>query len=117
MSRDWVFVHEAVTTEDLRRVACVVDRDCRRVELCDCSLTLERLARCHPRSCVVVGEPGDVRAHLHVGNPERDRLEATDRLAESLALLRITHRLVNTRLCKPDGKSADRDPPFVERRQ
>ena len=68
----------------------------------------------HPRGGVVVGEPRDVRAHLHVGDAERHRLVAADRRAERLAFLRVAHRLVDAGLREADGERADRDAALVE---
>src|SRR4051794_10069004 len=79
--RDGVLVHEAVATVDLSRLARVRHGDLARVELRDRSLALERLPGEHPRGRVVVGKPRRVRAHLHVGDLELDRLVGADAAA------------------------------------
>src|SRR6185437_15101061 len=110
-------VHEPVTAEDLRRVPRVVHRRIGSGQLRDRRLLLERLAREHLRGGVPPGEPRVVRADLHVGDLELQRLEPPDRSAERGAVPDVGQRLVHAPLGESGGQGGDRDPALVQRAQ
>ena len=61
--------------------------------------------------------PRDLRLHRHVGELELDCLVLGDGHAERLALLCISQRRIETRLCDTDRQRRDRDPSAGQRVQ
>src|SRR5262245_18290923 len=113
-ARDRSLLHVAEAAVDLERGVRDAVRELARVELRHRGLSGERASLIlEPRSLVDEGAPGlDLRRH--VAEPEADRRECGDRLAELLALPCVRECDVVGALGEPDPHRRDRDAPAVE---
>src|SRR4051812_13124686 len=111
------FLRVAVAAEHLDRLARPLARDAAREQLRLRALDRVRVARLLQARRAPDERAGGLDLGLHVGELLLDRLEAADRPAERVAVLRVGGRDVERGLRDADRLRGDADPPGVERAQ
>ena len=112
---DRVVVDVAGAAVDLDRQVRALDRRLGRVELGDRGLHRVRLAFVLEHAGAVDQHPAGVALEDHVGDHLLDQLEAGERDAELLALLRVLDRGVDAAVADPDAAGGDAVAAVVER--